>query len=373
MLQPPSLAGTSASVAGIVTGRMKVSSKALVAAADAALSTPENSTPKPTTAMPSTASQATVDARVPSTISTAPITNSARYAPSRADWPPGKSANSSMATPPKLANRLSCGLPIRVPIASPTVTATAPARPMPAQQHQLRSTSEAPRTACLDGARLHLRNAQCLPSPHKDQAQRRLGGRRLPTSCQRQPAARARRKRLPSNPRTAHGHRKTTAPCSLEGRSPFFSHLFGLGQGTADRCRDTVCSVPHDIRAALAAWRLFTKASSDMLGEPCAALRLGGYIRVNRHVAQPPAYKVFGLVKGRLIDNRRKHQWQLIQCLEDAPHGVECALFAGHFVSPICWDRGGGFGAFSEHGVGHCVSLIGYHSGIARSDVAPVV
>ncbi len=125
MLQPPSLAGTSASVAGIVTGRMKVSSRALVAAADAALSTPENSTPKPTTAMPSTASQAMVDARVPSTISTAPITNSARYAPSRADWPPGKSANSSMATPPKLANRLSCGLPIRVPIASPTVTATA--------------------------------------------------------------------------------------------------------------------------------------------------------------------------------------------------------------------------------------------------------
>ncbi len=96
----------------MVTGRMKDSSRAVLAPARTELTTPENSTAKATRAIESAASQADRLASVPSVTNTAPTATSRRWAWTRSRIGPPKSTSRSRAKEPNAANVANVASPI---------------------------------------------------------------------------------------------------------------------------------------------------------------------------------------------------------------------------------------------------------------------
>ena len=104
-------------VPGSVTGRMKASSRAVLAEALTELTDPANSTTRATTDIATADSHTGCDASVPSETSTAPTTASAASACARSRSGPPKSTKSSIANDPNAEKIATSGLR-RTPLAN---------------------------------------------------------------------------------------------------------------------------------------------------------------------------------------------------------------------------------------------------------------
>ena len=112
MPQPAIRSGIAETAPGSDTGRMKASSRVVVAPASVELKMPANSTANPTTAIEQAATAVDREASVPRPMSTQHITPRPAWASRRSRIGPVKSTSSSMAKAPKAAKVATPGLAI---------------------------------------------------------------------------------------------------------------------------------------------------------------------------------------------------------------------------------------------------------------------